>query len=427
MNNLLFFIVNAVIAVIIGINIVLFCKYIYRHNVELKNQVWFVILYVIAMCVTRQLLGMTTKQLVIVILRITIYISTILLIYKVLKMSFWRTLLVFCIVLLAMSIGEIITMLAFAAMGLDLTKIAEGNNLLFYFIGNMFINLFQMLILYAIRISKSISSYAGKLKNQTYFYIIINISLTIATVVLTTIILTYAHQDILVIALYICMAVVSLLCNLVTISMLLRVDFKDEKLRMQEQYNEILIELKHKFFGILSIIMALVDKGDLEGLRSYASELDKGIVERIKSMPTNIKNSKLFYIIAVKLTEANDKGISFKLRIPYDIDEIKGIREDDLVYIVNELMSNAIENASKSSEKEVDMKIEALLDRLKLTIENTIDETSKAEGIKVLSKSRKVGRGHGLKQINKMIKDNTYFKISVTDRFKAELVIGYDN
>jgi len=146
---------------------------------------------------------------------------------------------------------------------------------------------------------------------------------------------------------------ICVVCNTLSINMVLEVDMRDEKLKIQEQYNELLIDLKHKFFGIVSIIVALIDQKDYEGLKKYAEELNKDFISNLNKIPLSVRNVRLAYLLANKITEAESKGIKLKIVCPAEINGITGIRESDLIYILNELITNAIKHSGCKSDNEI--------------------------------------------------------------------------
>lgn len=424
MREVMFFISNMIIHGIIGYNIVLFDRYIFNDKLSIKMQIAFVTLFSLGLSLLRQILNYSTVNIIVVLAKILVYVIAFILIYKVLKLKFWKAVLILCLTLISLSIGESIILVLFMTAGYDIKSLISGDNFLIYCIGSIAINMFQMIFLYLFKISKSVPGIAKGLKNKTYLYVTLNIILAVIAITTTMGILCFTKQKPLIISFYVAISLIGLLCNIFSINLILKVDVRDEQLKMQEQYNGILVDLKHKFFGIMSIMTALSEKEDITGLKEYIREIDKGFVKQIQNMPTNIKNNKLFYLVAVKINEAQEHGVSLKVLIPYEINDIKGIREDDLIYVINELLSNAIEHSEKSEEKEAYLRIENINDRTNVIIENSISQEDKENKVSILTnKSKRVGRGNGLKQVKKLIGDNTYLKISILDRFIAELSI----
>lgn len=422
MEILRFFLANFIILITAGNNVVLFDKYIYKKDSNIRKHLIFSLLFSISLSALNSGIQYLDSDTIKVVLKILIYVIPFMLILKLLESKFWKAVFIFCIALTSMAIGESIVLSLFMAFGRNLEEIASGDNLLLYFVGNVFINVFQLLILQIFRAKKSIGLLAKGLKSTTYKNIAINMISAIAVMILTIYMIGFSIDKTkhIVIVAYGSITLLTLICNIFAVRMVIQTDFRDEKLKMQEEYNEILVDLKHKFFGIMSILNALVDEGNIDKLREYINEINEGFITRIKNMPTNIKNNKLFYLIAMKSGEAHDKGIALRVAIPYEITDIKGINEDDYVYIVNELISNAIEHSEEATDREVFIKIENFQDRMVTIIENSI--ANKKDGLGEL-KVKNTARGKGLKQISKMLNDNCYFKISLSNKFRAELII----
>lgn len=417
MNSIIFFASNLVILAIVGNNIAMFDKYIYNANISAKRHISMAMLFAISLSVVKMGMQHSTDNLLKAAFKLSVYVIAFALIYFVLRLKFWRAVFIFCVTLVSMALGESIVLSAFMLLGRSVEEVAYGDNLMLYFIGNLFINIFQLLILQVIKVRKSIRLLAKGIKNTTYRNLAINMLSSAIAMVLTIFMIGFTVDSTkhLVVVVYGTMTILTVLCNILAIRMVINVDFRDEKLKMQEEYNEILVDLKHKFFGIMSIFTALVNDGNIEKLREYTNEINKGFIERMKNIPTNIKNNKLFYLIAMKSGEAHDKGVALKVVIPYEINEITGVNEDTYVYIVNELLSNAIEHSEGAKTREVFIKVENLNDCIKTVVENSVG--IKQEG------DKKVGRGNGLKQISKMLNNNSYFKVSYNEMFTAELIV----
>ncbi len=407
---------NILILSIVGNNIVLFGKYVYGNKTKLKTHLLFVASYTLIITIIGQLMVSPRLSGIIILLKILAYVVTYALIHLILKLGFKKSILVMCISILSMLLGERIVLLVLWIIGINIQEVVSGQNVEIYLLGNLCINLFQMLVLYYIRILKNVSHMANSIKNRTYLMLVANLVLSGSAILINSVMAKVTNEWNMII-LYGGITLICVVCNTLSINMVLEVDMRDEKLKIQEQYNELLIDLKHKFFGIVSIIVALIDQKDYEGLKKYAEELNKDFISNLNKIPLSVRNVRLAYLLANKITEAESKGIKLKIVCPAEINGITGIRESDLIYILNELITNAIKHSGCKSDNEIYILIDNNSKSTRVILENVIINTNE-------DNTRKIG-GYGLKQIRKLLPNNVYFKTSAEENlFRAELVIS---
>jgi len=146
-----FFLANFIILITAGNNVVLFDKYIYKKDSNIRKHLIFSLLFSISLSALNSGIQYLDSDTIKVVLKILIYVIPFMLILKLLESKFWRAVFIFCIALTSMAIGESIVLSPFMAFGRNLEEIASGDNLLLYFVGNVFINVFQLLILQIFR------------------------------------------------------------------------------------------------------------------------------------------------------------------------------------------------------------------------------------------------------------------------------------
>ncbi len=258
---------NIVILAIVANNIVLFSKYVYGNKTQIKNHILFVVAYTIIMTVIGQLMSMPKLTNIHVVLKISTYIVTYLLIHIILQLKFKKSVLVMCVSILAMLVGERIVLLILWITGISIQEVVSGKNIGVYLLGNLGVNLFQLLVLYSIKILKNVSHMANSIKNRTYVILVTNLVLS-ASAILINSIMAKVTNEWHIAAIYGGISIVCIICNTMSINMVLKVDMRDEKLKIQEKYNELLVDLKHKFSGIVSIIVDLIDQKDYDGLKN---------------------------------------------------------------------------------------------------------------------------------------------------------------
>jgi len=149
-----FFLANFIILITAGNNVVLFDKYIYKKDSNIRKHLIFSLLFSISLSALNSGIQYLDSDTIKVVLKILIYVIPFMLILKLLESKFWRAVFIFCIALTSMAIGESIVLSPFMAFGRNLEEIASGDNLLLYFVGNVFINVFQLLILQIFRAKK---------------------------------------------------------------------------------------------------------------------------------------------------------------------------------------------------------------------------------------------------------------------------------
>lgn len=154
MEILRFFLANFIILITAGNNVVLFDKYIYKKDSNIRKHLIFSLLFSISLSALNSGIQYLDSDTIKVVLKILIYVIPFMLILKLLESKFWRAVFIFCIALTSMAIGESIVLSLFMAFGRNLEEIASGDNLLLYFVGNVFINVFQLLILQIFRAKK---------------------------------------------------------------------------------------------------------------------------------------------------------------------------------------------------------------------------------------------------------------------------------
>ncbi len=142
--------------------------------------------------------------------------------------------------------------------------------------------------------------------------------------------------------------------------------------------------------------------------------MNKDFISNLNKIPSSIRNVRLAYLLANKLTEAENNGAKLKIVCPIEINEIAGVRESDLIYILNELITNAIKHSECQNNNEIYILLDSNSKLTRIVVENTIKNTTDTE---------KIG-GYGLKQVRKLIPNNIYFKTTTEESiFRAELVI----
>jgi len=179
--------------------------------------------------------------------------------------------------------------------------------------------------------------------------------------------------------------IAAMLINLVVYYLLGLMVKKDEQLmkksaadmdvsRRLEEYN--LTEEKyvserrqiHEFKNRIQYILELIDKGNFEELRTYASDIKKE--DFYSSVHFSTNNPVLDIILNDRYEEAKRRDVKFKAY--YNDLSLVTLSRDDAIVLFFNLLDNAIEAAGKcSGEKTVEIKIDASSECTYITVRNT--------------------------------------------------------
>lgn len=195
---------------------------------------------------------------------------------------------------------------------------------------------------------------------------------------------------------------------------------------------------KHDFSNILTAFGGYIYAKDINGIENYYKKvLDECHINNNLSTlnPKIINNPAVYNILATKYYKADELGITIKLQVFIDLNQLK-LDVYDFSRILGILLDNAIEAAAQCNEKLVIIDIHDIKHQKCqiLSIENTYSnkniEISKLSTKGYTSKTdNKESHGIGLWQVDKMIKkhNNVILDTSKDDKlFKQELVIYYN-
>ena len=158
-------------------------------------------------------------------------------------------------------------------------------------------------------------------------------------------------------------------------------------------------KLKHNHANTIYSIYGYIQENDIEGLKSYYSE----IMEETGRMDNNvllviqkIKIYAIFGLIWSKVREAEAAGIKIAMQVPNEVASV-GMKLKDLCDVLGNYLDNAIEAAAKSEDKSIDIFLGDDEDYLTVRIKNTFAIMVDTEKIYEKGFSTKgKGRGHGL-------------------------------
>ena len=214
---------------------------------------------------------------------------------------------------------------------------------------------------------------------------------------------------------------VILFCFALT-SLVLSIDIVHEmgekkNLEMQVKYNDILEEYiqriratEHEYKNHLNVVYTMLEVGTDDEIKDMVRKY-------IDNNKSNDKLTKLIYInntilkavVYSKLCEAEKKNIKFIHNIKSNLND-SGLKDEEIVVLLTNLLNNAIESAENSEKKEVELTIKEINNNNKVTYSIKVRNTgNNLESLKVSSMVKKgfsskgTGRGYGLYNIQKII------------------------
>ena len=192
---------------------------------------------------------------------------------------------------------------------------------------------------------------------------------------------------------------------------------------------------RHDFSNMVSAIGGFISSNDMDGLKSYYSELlaDCQTINNLSTLsPEVINNPAVYSLLTAKYHRADESGIKINLEIFLDLNTIN-MKIYEFTKILGILMDNAIEAASECDDKIVNliMRNDRKHSRQLLIIENTYkDKNIDTEKIYEKSYSTKPNNtGLGLWEVRKILKKNRNLNLFTSkddNLFKQQLEIYYN-
>ena len=214
-----------------------------------------------------------------------------------------------------------------------------------------------------------------------------------------------------------------------------------KKLESAEEYNKTLHILhdsvrgfKHDFDNIVTTIGGFIKTNDLDGLKSYYSQLEEDCT-KVNNLyvldPDIINNPGVYNLITAKYNEALEKGIKVNLTVLLDLNDLH-MKIYEFARILGILLDNAIEASSECDEKILNIvfRNESKNNRNIILIENTYkDKDVDIEQIFNKGVSGKQNHtGLGLWEIRQILKKNNNVNLYTNKNekyFSQQLEIYY--
>ncbi|MBQ9824332.1 MAG: GHKL domain-containing protein [Solobacterium sp.] len=191
-----------------------------------------------------------------------------------------------------------------------------------------------------------------------------------------------------------------------------------ENMRMYEEEEKKLLEMRHNMKNELTIINGYLQSGQYEKSQKYIQDSIMGL----NQLPVLISSNHpaVDMILSSKLSRARSLGIETQAVI--QMENIKNEAEFDLALILGHLLDNAIENIS-SENKYISVRVEQE-EEIVLSVQNSTDSNDNAF---LSTKPDQKAHGFGLKQIKALAEAHDGgFTIQIADYMCTAIVILSD-
>ena len=207
-------------------------------------------------------------------------------------------------------------------------------------------------------------------------------------------------------------------------------ELEKENNRILKEMQEELHGFRHDFSNIICTIGGYVQVKDIEGLTKYYSQIQKDVVKinNLGSLNSDvINNPAVFILISSKYSKALELGIDMNINVFLDLNKLN-MKIYEFTRILGILLDNAIEAAKECNEKIINIEIrkESKRNRQLLIIENTyLNKNLDTDKIFEKDYSTKKGNsGLGLWEVRKILNRNNNLNLFTTknnDLFKQQL------
>lgn len=170
--------------------------------------------------------------------------------------------------------------------------------------------------------------------------------------------------------------------------------------------------LKHDMKNHIMVITSYLNENKIEDAKQYTSK----ILDDLNKMYTyiHVGNALLSYIINNKFQEAASCGVSVKAEIKNL--SFDGIESVDFSALLNNLLDNAIEGASRSQDKKMIVNVLEKKGWNSIYVANTIDESVLKNNPDFATTKDGEGHGFGMKQIRRIVEKYS----GLTDIYEEE-------
>lgn len=195
---------------------------------------------------------------------------------------------------------------------------------------------------------------------------------------------------------------------------------------LNQEYNEVK-SFKHDYNNILSTISTYIQEKDIVGLEKYFYEkivkVDNSQMGKLLYIGSlsNLKINEIRGMILSKIILAERRGVSMKISIPEEINEIWGTDTIILSRCLGIIIDNAIEASELCEEPTINVVFVKSNNEIKCIIENKYKEES-IDMNKIYEKgssSKGTGRGLGLYIVRSLLsyEENIFINSIMKDNF----------
>ena len=297
--------------------------------------------------------------------------------------------------------------------------------------------LIYMLILYfiafiiilIIKHQKLKINFTEDLDNKSKYIIVSNIIFGIITIIIQSL-LAFYYVDRLPL-LFTFLSFISLLLyfglSIYSLNSMINLVQTSKKLQSVEEYNRSLRILhdnvrgfKHDFDNIVTTIGGYVQTNDMEGLKSYYSQLEDDC-ERVNNLyilnPDVVNNNGIYNLLTTKYYEADSKNIKVNISFLLDLSKLN-MKIYEFARILGILIDNAIDASSECDDKIINLTFrdEPQNHRQIVIVENTYQDKD-VDTEKIFEKGfsgKKNHTGLGLWEVRKIVKKNSNINLFTT-------------
>ncbi len=297
--------------------------------------------------------------------------------------------------------------------------------------------LIYMLILYftafiiilIIKHQKLKINFTEDLDNKSKYIIVSNIIFGIITIIIQSL-LAFYYVDRLPL-LFTFLSFISLLLyfglSIYSLNSMINLVQTSKKLQSVEEYNNTLRILhdnvrgfKHDFDNIVTTIGGYVQTNDMEGLKSYYSQLEDDC-ERVNNLyilnPDVVNNNGIYNLLTTKYYEADSKNIKVNISFLLDLSKLN-MKIYEFARILGILIDNAIDASSECDDKIINLTFrdEPQNHRQIVIVENTYQDKD-VDTEKIFEKGfsgKKNHTGLGLWEVRKIVKKNSNINLFTT-------------
>lgn len=370
------------------------------------------------------------------------YMVAIMLAYKVLKISFLKS--IFSVLISALIfniVGALILNPYLTLFHITSEQLTDIPIYRILYLIIMYIIITIIIIFLKFKNFKII--FLEKLDKKTQSIIFYNLILGIITLCIQSIITVYYIDTLPIFITFLSfISLLSYFCiSIYSITRIFKLILTTQKLESAEEYNNTLHILhdnvrgfKHDFDNIVTTIGGYVRTNDMDGLKKYYLQLEDDC-QRVNNLyllnPDVVNNDGIYNLLTKKYYEAESKDIKVNITFLLDLSTLK-MKIYEFARILGVLLDNAIEASSECEEKIINLNFrnDSKNSRQLIIIENTY-KNKDIDTEKIFEKGISEKQNHtglGLWEVRKIIKktNNVNLYTTKSDKFfKQQLEIYY--